>query len=217
MGYSARMAGFTMIIKVVAIVFLVIIAGRAFVDPFINKTKSSPEEHYLGFDSDKKTSVQELQQILKDERLYKGPIDGFLGEGTRSALRTLQKKNRLKADGKVDVRTSELLKELKAKQAQAAKDRPEASALLIDPAIYPDQETVWNIDSWEGVMNIQRALKNGGYYDAKIDGKNGPKTKKAIKAFQRFRKLKADGVVGRKTIDQLKRLLSEGTGDDHDR
>jgi peptidoglycan hydrolase-like protein with peptidoglycan-binding domain len=217
MGYPARMVGFSMIIKVVAIAFLVLILGRALVDPFIKEKKSSPEEYYLGFDSDKKTSIQELQQILKGEGFYKGQIDGFLGEETRSALKTLQKNNRLKSDGKVDPRTSELLKELKAKQAQAAKDHSEANALLIDPAIYPDQEIVWDMDSWEGAMNVQKALKNGGYYDGKIDGKVGPRTKKAIKAFQRSKKLKADGVVGRKTVDQLKPLLSEGTGDDHDR
>jgi len=73
------------------------------------------------------------------------------------------------------------------------------------------------MDSWEGAMNVQRALKNGGYYDGNIDGKIGPRTKKAIKMFQRSRKLKSDGVVGRKTLDRLKPLLSEGTGDDHDR
>jgi peptidoglycan hydrolase-like protein with peptidoglycan-binding domain len=60
-------------------------------------------------------------------------------------------------------------------------------------------------------------LKNGGYYDGKIDGKIGPRTKEAIKAFQRSKKFRADGVLGRKTMDRLKPLLSEGTGDDHDR
>jgi peptidoglycan hydrolase-like protein with peptidoglycan-binding domain len=206
-----------MIIKVVAIVFLVLMLGRALVDPFIKDKESSPEEYYLGADSDKKISVQEMQQILKGEELYKGQIDGFIGEDTRSALKVLQKKNRLKSDGKVDARTSELLKELKVKQSLVTKVDPGTNALLTDLTIYPDPEIEWDMDLMDGVMNVQRALKNGGYYDGKVDGKVGPRTKKAIKVFQRSRKLTADGVVGRKTLDRLKPLLSEGTGDDHDR
>jgi peptidoglycan hydrolase-like protein with peptidoglycan-binding domain len=46
---------------------------------------------------------------------------------------------------------------------------------------------------------IQTALKNAGYYDSSIDGKVGPKTKKAIQAFQKANGLEADGKVGPKT------------------
>ena len=46
---------------------------------------------------------------------------------------------------------------------------------------------------------IQQALKNAGLYDGKIDGTIGPKTKKAIEAFQTQNGLKADGKVGKKT------------------
>jgi len=111
----------------------------------------------------------------------------------------------------------ELLKELQVKQAQEAKDHSGTNALLTDPAIYPDPEIEWDMDLIDGVMNVQRALKNGGYYDGKVDGKVGPRTKKAIKVFQRSKKLTADGVVGRKTLERLKPLLSARTGDDHDR
>jgi peptidoglycan hydrolase-like protein with peptidoglycan-binding domain len=210
------MAWFSMIIKVVAIAFLVIILGRALIDPFIKEKKSSPEEYSLVLDPDKKASIQEIQQVLKDQGFYKGQIDGSLGEETRVALKALQKKNRLKSDGKVDARTSELLKELRIKQLRAPKDHSGTKALLVDPAIYLDPEIVWDVDSWEGRMNIQSALKNGGYYDGKIDGKIGPRTKEAIKAFQRSKKFRADGVLGRKTLDRLKMLLPE-EGDPRDR
>jgi peptidoglycan hydrolase-like protein with peptidoglycan-binding domain len=46
---------------------------------------------------------------------------------------------------------------------------------------------------------IQRALKNAGFYRGAVDGKMGQTTIEAIKAFQRANGLKADGVVGRKT------------------
>ena len=53
------------------------------------------------------------------------------------------------------------------------------------------------------VRQIQGALKNAGYYDGAIDGKMGPKTKEAIKEFQKEYGLKPDGVVGTKTRSKL--------------
>lgn len=47
--------------------------------------------------------------------------------------------------------------------------------------------------------DIQTALKNAGYYAGDIDGKIGPKTKKAIEEFQKVNNLKVDGKVGPKT------------------
>jgi peptidoglycan hydrolase-like protein with peptidoglycan-binding domain len=46
---------------------------------------------------------------------------------------------------------------------------------------------------------IQTALKNAGYYTGSVDGKVGPKTKKAIEEFQKANGLKVDGKVGPKT------------------
>lgn len=56
--------------------------------------------------------------------------------------------------------------------------------------------------------DIQSALKSAGYYDGEVDGKIGPKTRDAIRAFQRDHNLKADGVCGKKTWEQLKSYLS---------
>ena len=55
---------------------------------------------------------------------------------------------------------------------------------------------------------IQKALKNAGYYDGNIDGKMGRKTKTAIKEFQKNNGLKADGVAGRNTKEKLLKYLS---------
>jgi peptidoglycan hydrolase-like protein with peptidoglycan-binding domain len=58
------------------------------------------------------------------------------------------------------------------------------------------------------VKEIQVALKNAGYYTGSIDGKLGPKTKKAIEEFQKANNLEADGKVGRKTWIILSKQLS---------
>jgi len=56
-------------------------------------------------------------------------------------------------------------------------------------------------------VNIQKALKKAGYYDGKLDGKVGPGTRDAIRAFQKDNGLKADGVCGRQTWNKLKSYL----------
>jgi murein L,D-transpeptidase YcbB/YkuD len=56
---------------------------------------------------------------------------------------------------------------------------------------------------------IQQALQGAGYYKGALDGKVGPNTRAAIKAFQADNGLTADGVCGRKTWAQLKSYLGK--------
>lgn len=55
--------------------------------------------------------------------------------------------------------------------------------------------------------DIQKALKNAGYYDGAIDGKIGPKTRSAIRAFQGDKGLRADGIPGSQTKEKLAKYL----------
>lgn len=57
--------------------------------------------------------------------------------------------------------------------------------------------------------DIQKALKNAGFYAGAIDGKIGPKTKKAIEEFQAAKGLKADGKVGPRTWAELAKHLAQ--------
>jgi peptidoglycan hydrolase-like protein with peptidoglycan-binding domain len=57
-------------------------------------------------------------------------------------------------------------------------------------------------------IEIQTALKNAGFYNGNIDGKLGPKSKKAIEDFQKANGLKADGKVGPKTWEAMSKHSS---------
>ena len=57
-------------------------------------------------------------------------------------------------------------------------------------------------------IEIQTALKNAGFYAGNIDGKIGPKTKKAIEDFQKANGLKVDGRVGPKTWEAMSKYSS---------
>ncbi len=55
---------------------------------------------------------------------------------------------------------------------------------------------------------IQTALRSAGFYSGNIDGKIGPKSKKAIEDFQNANGLKVDGKVGANTWEALSRYLN---------
>ena len=55
--------------------------------------------------------------------------------------------------------------------------------------------------------DVQRALKNAGFYQGAIDGKRGPATQQAVEEFQRINGLKVDGKVGPQTWAKLRSYL----------
>jgi len=86
---------------------------------------------------------------------------------------------------------------------------------MVPAAVVPSEVTAPPVEVTTSgaptLEEIQTALKNAGYYTGKVDGKIGPKSKKAIEAFQQDNGLKADGKVGSKTWGKLKAHLNKTT------
>ena len=61
----------------------------------------------------------------------------------------------------------------------------------------------------EMIEKLQGALKTAGVDPGKADGLFGPKTKKAVEAFQEKAGLKKDGVVGQNTAKALKQAAMD--------
>jgi len=59
------------------------------------------------------------------------------------------------------------------------------------------------------IKQIQKALKNAGYYQGAVDGKMGKNTHQAIRDFQKANNLSVDGKVGKKTWALLKNYLEK--------
>ena len=53
------------------------------------------------------------------------------------------------------------------------------------------------------ITEVQKRLKKWGYYTGAVDGINGPKTKAAVKAFQKRYGLTQDGIVGPLTAAKM--------------
>ncbi len=54
---------------------------------------------------------------------------------------------------------------------------------------------------------VQKSLRNAGFYIGSVDGKVGPMTRAAITKFQKANALNADGIVGNQTWAKLKDYL----------
>ena len=93
-------------------------------------------------------------------------------------------------------------------QTPAVTESSTQEAVTMAPvdAVIPEAKTITDKPT---PKNIQTALKNAGFYEGKIDGTLGPKTKKAIENFQIQNNLKADGKVGPKTWSKLQAFLSQ--------
>lgn len=182
------------------------------------------EERLIGRISVYNPRLEEIQKILKESGFDPGPVDGVMGGQTRVAIRLFQQEEGLKPTGRIDPVTQAAFgRERKTGKpiflSAAEPDAWESSFLnkdtleeidkenLADKVKPHDEIATPSFKSTDRAKQIQAALKNAGFYKGGIDGKIGPRSKAAIKAFQRAKKLNPDGVAGAKTWEELKRYL----------
>jgi peptidoglycan hydrolase-like protein with peptidoglycan-binding domain len=184
------------------------------------------EEQIIGTVSGHNPRVEEIQKILKDAGFDPGPVDGVMGGQTRSAIRKFQKEKGLKQTGKIDSVTYLALNRQKesAKEpskielekdsfASVSEQSQEINVVLEEKkksrADVQDEIMTYRLKSKDRIKQIQAVLKKAGFYKGEIDGKEGPQTKRAIKAFQKAKGLNPDGVVGPKTWEELNKFLRD--------
>lgn len=134
---------------------------------------------------DRGQDVAHLQELLGLD-----PVDGDFGPATKSAVVAFQRSANLHPDGVAGRQTWELLLRKSPGVSPAAPGADAAS-----PSVPPERSRppIRVGDSGEDVAFLQELLR------VTPDGDFGPGTKAAVIAFQRSRKLAADGVVGAAT------------------
>ena len=201
--------------------------ARNFMNNLLHKDKAElREEQIIGTVSGHNPRVEEIQQILKYAGFEPGPIDGVMGGQTRSAVRKFQKEKGLKQTGKIDSVTYLALNRQKETATEPSKIESEKDSfasvseqsqeinVVVEEknksrADIQDEIMAYRLKSKGRTRQIQAALKKAGFYKGEIDGKEGPQTKGAIKAFQRAKGLNPDGVVGPKTWEELNKFLKD--------
>lgn len=160
------------------------------------------EEKLVGSTDIINPKIEEVQVILKNEGYEPGNTDGRMGKETRDAIKAFQESIGLKSTGYIDKitltqmedsrRTKEILESKKDYAVKAKETRQkDASKSEFRPT----------------TKEIQSALKNAGFDPGSLDGKVGPRTRQAIKDFQKSKGLVPDGVVGPKTWTSLGKYL----------
>ncbi|MBR5559816.1 MAG: peptidoglycan-binding protein [Clostridia bacterium] len=138
---------------------------------------------------DSGAAVRNLQSDLEQLGYYWADITGNFGSKTEAAVKLFQSKNNLTADGVAGQKTLEAI--------AAAMNRKGTSTSTSTSGIIQEGS------QGDAVSQLQRDLKQLGYYYADITGNVGSKTVAAIKDFQEKNGLTADGVAGTKTLEAI--------------
>jgi murein DD-endopeptidase MepM/ murein hydrolase activator NlpD len=126
-------------------------------------------------------AVAVLQATLRSRGLYVAAVDGMRGPATDAAVRAAQRRAGLVVDGIVGPRTQ-----------RALRLRPLGSRPLRTGAAGSD------------VLALQFSLAWHGFPCGTFDGGFGAHTEAAVRRFQRFARLAADGIAGPATVAALR-------------
>jgi lytic murein transglycosylase len=143
---------------------------------------ATPWPTHLG--SLNRDQIFELQTLLNGLGYSSGTPDGLFGSGTRRAVRTFQAAVNVTPDG---FPTTDLLQTARVRSGVSIDEPP--------PAATPGRP----LDR-AGVRQLQRQLRRLRYDVGPADGRIGPDTRTAIRAFQRSQNMT---ITGRATSDVL--------------
>ncbi len=158
-------------------------------------------------------AVKELQKKLQDANVYSGPISGYFGPQTKTAVIAFQKEKGIitaESDtgaGIVGPTTKTALESLFKKQEILA-----SSETILPDFIFPEGMKIGQTN--DGVKRLQNILQDFGYLEVDPTGYFGNKTQKALVAFQKehgvitSEKEKEAGYFGYKTKIKLETVLA---------
>lgn len=160
--------------------YVEIVAGENGADAKSSRSvalKKNPERSAL---------VDAVQEELSKLELFDGPVDGLIGEKTRTAILAYQRKHRLEPSGKADRKLLDHLR-FTRELLEASEFTGTVSALSAD----------------EQVARVQKGLAALGYRPGAFDGFLGEQTREAIRQFERDRNWPLTGKMSDLLIAEL--------------
>jgi peptidoglycan hydrolase-like protein with peptidoglycan-binding domain len=130
-------------------------------------------------------NVAALQVALWGAGTYRGTIDGVHGPGTAAAVRRFQQRHGLAADGVAGIST---------RSALGRRGRPLSGTRTMRPG-----QSGWDVAA------LQFRLAWRGFPNGSFDGGYGSHTEVAVRRFQAWAGLPADGVSGPSTLAALRK------------
>ncbi|MBW4632645.1 MAG: peptidoglycan-binding protein [Iphinoe sp. HA4291-MV1] len=138
------------------------------------------------------SQVSQIQRCLSKLGYYNGPVTGKFASLTQDAVIRFQRANGLPSVGVVGTRTQQLL------QSQCQSRRPSGSV----------SNDLRSGSTGQAVTKLQQDLRRLSYFNGPITGNFGPETQRAVIRFQQSRGIRADGVVGARTKEAIRIVLS---------
>jgi peptidoglycan hydrolase-like protein with peptidoglycan-binding domain len=129
--------------------------------------------------------VAALQTALRAKRLYSGTIDGVAGPATKAGVRRFQARRGLAVDGVAGPVT---------RRALGRRGRPRLGARVLSAG-----RRGWDVAA------LQFLLGRAGFPTGAVDGGLGARTEAALRRFQAWAGLGADGLAGPATLARLRR------------
>ena len=160
------------------------------------------EEKLVGSTDIINPKIEEVQVILKSEGYEPGNTDGRMGKETRDAIKAFQESIGLRSTGYIDKSTLTQLED--SRRTKEILESKKDYALKSKDLRQKDSQKA---EFKPTTKDIQTALKNAGFNPGSFDGKMGPRTRQAIKDFQKSKGLVPDGAVGPKTWISLSKYL----------
>lgn len=166
-------------------------------------------------EGDQGPAVETLQNQLTSLGYYDGPITGFFGPLTETALIQFQRDKGLMADGIVGNATQSAIDSAMQSQSSSQSVQTASASTSSESALPDPNDGVWEMgEMGDSVEAIQRDLRTLGYYSRSIDGDYGSGTEEAVVEFQRSQNLTPDGKAGPVTLAALQAAINtQSTGD----
>ncbi len=140
------------------------------------------------------SAVSSLQQNLQRLGYYNGPITGYFGQETQQAVTRFQQSYGLQADGIAGGRTTDAIRvSLRQNNGVGGDNLPNG---------------LNEGDVGSEVTQLQRDLRQLGYFRANPTGSFGPLTRDAVINFQRDRGLIPNGIADTQTLATISRALA---------
>lgn len=146
-------------------------------------------------------SVTALQTNLTTLGFYYGDITGRFGSLTQQAVKKFQKSRGMTQDGVAGAKTIAAIENAIKNNGGVSAGSSALGTSLREG------------DSGEAVLELQKMLKDLGYYSGSLTGNFHGLTKQAVKKFQEANKLTVDGIAGTKTLNKLYSLSGKPSSD----
>jgi peptidoglycan hydrolase-like protein with peptidoglycan-binding domain len=163
-----------------------------------------------------KDQIQQVQQILKDKKLYAGMPSGKYDDDTRTGIKSYQKDNGLRQTGTLNRATLEKFGVTLTDSQKAIPVDPNSFATAdggktTKPKASsdgPKRPAPFRANS-EQITAAQKILRDGKMLTGGDDGKLDDATRAGLKKYQEANKLNAAGTLNAATLDKMGIALTD--------